>query len=392
MNYNIKEELSKVHPSDINQIYTILREYGVSEEYIKETPKSNIKSLVTKTKNGTSDILVYLNRHNTIRSMYLAEGRGAEYITKTIFDQYDSVSFEKVRKIIKNIMKLERMPEQEHIAKHSHYEHVRGENNPRYRTDVWAEQNTLVEAYANGTSSEDLAISYRCDPSLIMDILRFNNAVTPEARYEVSKNTTAKRASQWDSMTEKQKKAITDKRRKSTTPEAMRSGRKKAIKTLQERYSDPSIINCTQVEEVHKKSQRYRYKEYVTSTGDTVNVQGYENVVLSYLESKGLIVGKDIILRGRLDYVNLFTNTSHKYFPDIGLAFDESFIEVKSVWTLKKYWKKNVSIMKEHENVLDIYVCNDKEIIHVIGSFDELITWMKNNLPNDMLGELVTIL
>lgn len=86
----------------------------------------------------------------------------------------------------------------------------------------------------------------------------------------------------------------------------------------------------------------FNYKEYKWKTGETVMVQGYENIVLYELEENGYSF-KDI-KTNKSDMPEIwyeFEGKRRRYYPDIFIPKENLIIEVKSDYTLNKEWEKN---------------------------------------------------
>ena len=116
-------------------------------------------------------------------------------------------------------------------------------------------------------------------------------------------------------------------------------------------------------EKTIKKSKSF--KEYIFPSGKIAKVQGYEPQALNYLINIELIKEEDIALRaieGKPTIKYIENNKERFYFPDIFIKSQNRIIEVKSEWTFKEEWRKNVHLKLEACKNLgykaDLYVMN----------------------------------
>ena len=125
------------------------------------------------------------------------------------------------------------------------------------------------------------------------------------------------------------------------------------------------LQNTTIFERVNKK----RTYKMILPSGKIQNYQGYENVAISKLLS--IYEENDIVL----DKCSMptiwynFNGENKRYFPDIFIPKDKLIIEVKSTWTFKKDFEKNLA---KRIGVINAYlkfqfwICNNTEIIQII--------------------------
>jgi hypothetical protein len=111
----------------------------------------------------------------------------------------------------------------------------------------------------------------------------------------------------------------------------------KTKRTNIERYgtthpAQSSLIECN----------TYKSKEYITKSGRKYIIQGYEDIALdelyiSYLEDM-IVIGKANV--PQINYI--FDNKEKIYYPDIFIPSENKIIEVKSTWTYKIQYNKNI--------------------------------------------------
>lgn len=112
---------------------------------------------------------------------------------------------------------------------------------------------------------------------------------------------------------------------------------------FKEKYGveNPSSLNWVQEK---KEKTSFSSKQYKWKTGEISYVQGYEPFVLNYLEEKGYKFEE--VLTSKLDMPEIIyigeDNLEHRYFPDIYIPKENLIIEVKSEWTMKKEFYKNM--------------------------------------------------
>ena len=97
--------------------------------------------------------------------------------------------------------------------------------------------------------------------------------------------------------------------------------------------------------EIQIKNQKKacKFKKYITPSGITRNVQGYEPFALNYL-FKTLKKNEDDIISDRKEIPTIpykFDDKHLYYFPDIFVKSENKIIEVKSIFTYELYKKKN---------------------------------------------------
>jgi hypothetical protein len=106
--------------------------------------------------------------------------------------------------------------------------------------------------------------------------------------------------------------------------------------------------NAEYSEIVSKNS--YKSKNYIFPSGNSINIQGYENYALDELLQKEHILENDIITnRTQVPEIwYLDKNTKkHRYYVDIFIQSQNRMIECKSTWTMKKGIEKDNVYLKQ---------------------------------------------
>ena len=109
-----------------------------------------------------------------------------------------------------------------------------------------------------------------------------------------------------------------------------------------ERYG---FENAMQNSMVFSKSQKksYYYKEYMWDTGEISMVQGYEPIVLKELEGQGVMYAEVVTtIKDIPHFFYEFNGQTHKYIPDIYIPSKNLIIEVKSEYTMKLHYERNL--------------------------------------------------
>ena len=94
-------------------------------------------------------------------------------------------------------------------------------------------------------------------------------------------------------------------------------------------------------------SKSFRRKSYVFPSGRKINVLGYEpqaiDILLKTYREEDILPKK---FKNMFRYE--FEGKFKSYYPDIFIqsANERLYIEVKSIWTYKKDWKKNIAKMQ----------------------------------------------
>ena len=133
--------------------------------------------------------------------------------------------------------------------------------------------------------------------------------------------------------------------------------------TCLEKYD---VKNPSQNTTIHEKQTKagYTAKMYITPSGNTVQIRGYEHFALDelykmYNEDEIITKTKDI---PRISYVD---DKVRYYFPDIYIPKDNLIIEVKSDYTYKSQIQKNLlkeAAAKEMGYRFEFWIYNKKGI------------------------------
>lgn len=111
----------------------------------------------------------------------------------------------------------------------------------------------------------------------------------------------------------------------------------KVKKTNMEKYGVEYVSQNSEVMEKMTKNM-YRAKEYIMPSGNSISIQGYENIALDELLEVEKIDENDIIT-GCKNVPTIWYNDSnekkHRHFVDIFIPSQNRCIEVKSTWTAK---------------------------------------------------------
>lgn len=93
----------------------------------------------------------------------------------------------------------------------------------------------------------------------------------------------------------------------------------------------------------------FKSKSYTCPDGSIIKVQGYEPLALDYLYAKYEM--NDIIICGRLHmFYYQYDNIQRRYFPDIFIKSENSYVEVKSPYLFETY--KDINELKR-QSVID---------------------------------------
>ena len=138
-------------------------------------------------------------------------------------------------------------------------------------------------------------------------------------------------------------------------PSELKIFKDKKEKTCLERYG---VKNPNQSPEIHERSQKngLKFKTYITPTGQTRKVQGYEPFALDKLFKEYSFHEDDILTdRSKVPCIHYIYNEKNKvYFPDIYIKSQNKIIEVKSNWTIQLH--KEVNYAKQDACVKGGYI------------------------------------
>lgn len=123
-------------------------------------------------------------------------------------------------------------------------------------------------------------------------------------------------------------------------------------KLQSERFSRGQLRRWANTDEmIQAENDHGKYKDYVFPSGETVRVQGYEdmalNILLEHYDESDIFVGVKKINDeiGIIRY--MFENKERRYYPDIYIKSINTIIEVKSDWTFEHHKEKNLAKEKE---------------------------------------------
>lgn len=303
-------------------------------QHLETIPNSSIGHLL---KNQDKNWINY--PVNDIIKLYLDYGMCAESIFKELNIRSN---VEALRNFISKILCLKRSVAQEEIRKK--YRYKLGFDSPHSRKDVRLKSEYIISQYTQGISSCILANEMNCSEDLIRDILKECNIFTIEYINNVRKQGHKRRSITVNSKSIESKRSTSIKRQETRIKiNSAESAKQKYIQTIREKYSLDWITNVSQIPEIHEKQQRYRFNKYIFESGEIVNVQGYEHIVLNKLQLKGYTF-EDFIFRKTFRYH--FNDKDRIYYPDIYIPSENRIIEVKSKYTLNRYLDKNLAIME----------------------------------------------
>ena len=140
----------------------------------------------------------------------------------------------------------------------------------------------------------------------------------------------------------------------------------KSKKTCLEKYG---VEYNTQNKEILSKVKRSSYgtKEYIFKTGETVEIQGYENIALKILKEQGYNY-EDIKIEG-IEIKFEFENINRNHFPDIYIPKENRIIEVKSTYTYDIELSKNIQKQISSKNqgyIYEFWIFDDKHKLRII--------------------------
>lgn len=145
--------------------------------------------------------------------------------------------------------------------------------------------------------------------------------------------------------------------------------REKMKKTCNKKYGvDHHMQNSEIYEKVSKNS--FKYKTYTFPSGRNILCQGYEPLALDLLLKNG-INEHDILTDSEISasccfpkFIYEIDGKNHRYYPDIYVASEDKFIEVKSDYTVT-IEKDNVMLkaqtVKKYGYNIEIWIFDQKE-------------------------------
>ena len=145
--------------------------------------------------------------------------------------------------------------------------------------------------------------------------------------------------------------------------------------TCMERYGVRHVMQNPKIFEKCQKAQQqaaYKYKDYVSPSGKSYKVQGYEGPVINYLLQAGVQENDLTNIRFEVPIVPYsFDKKERIYFPDIYIKSKRMLVEVKSTYTYKSDLEKNLAKQKAakklgyHHIIVVLDAANDS-IVQII--------------------------
>lgn len=122
--------------------------------------------------------------------------------------------------------------------------------------------------------------------------------------------------------------------------------RNKGLCTLSKRYNiDYTVYNVMDIPEIANKAlnNSFHMKDYATIDSKQIRIMGYEGYAYDYLYNVGF---RNIKYKrcdvGSIRYFNTTLNRETVYYPDIRIS--NTFVEVKSNWTLSTSYMKYIDV------------------------------------------------
>jgi hypothetical protein len=117
-------------------------------------------------------------------------------------------------------------------------------------------------------------------------------------------------------------------------------------KLMQDKYGKPFAMQVTSIFSKYIASC-FRKKEFVFPSGRTEYILGFENFALRDLLDEGIDEDDIIVDPEQMPCIEYsFGGKNHRYYPDIYIKSTNTFIEVKSEYTLALEYEKNMEKMK----------------------------------------------
>lgn len=148
----------------------------------------------------------------------------------------------------------------------------------------------------------------------------------------------------------------------------------KYANTMVERYGVQKPMHCSEIQAKVANSKR-KSKKFKMPSGQNVHIQGYEHFALELL-LKQFNEDEIRIHSGVPSIIYTFDEITHYHFPDIFIPSRNKIIEVKSGYTFKADFKKNLAkrssaILKGYDYEIWIFGRNKKEL-KIITSGDQM--------------------
>lgn len=123
---------------------------------------------------------------------------------------------------------------------------------------------------------------------------------------------------------------------------------------------DPAVL---------ERNQKYRTKSAVID-GRDISYQGYEIVGWRHFLNNGFAFEDILSRKGDMPkFIFVFCNKTKRYFPDFYVPSKNLIVEIKSTWTMKKYFDLNLAkrhcVLEAGYN-FQFWVCSDTKILEVL--------------------------
>ena len=139
--------------------------------------------------------------------------------------------------------------------------------------------------------------------------------------------------------------------------------KEKSIQTCIKKYGVNYPMQNSEISEKQFK-KCYKYKKFIFSCNNIINVQGYEPFLLNILVNNLNFTFNDIVVN-RKNVPEIwyeYDNKKHRYYCDIYIPKINTIFEVKSTWTYKKDIK-NIELKK--------IACLNSGYLFILFIFDE---------------------
>lgn len=315
--------------------------------------------------------LMYIQNSLVIGQMFYEQGISAAQIFAKISHRTESGAC-----LERTIKKFFRLRTQQEVDLFKQKTYANRSLNKRNIKLIGAEDE-IIRMYYSGMSMQQIALEFSTNRDSIKHVLEENYCVNILTQLLVKKNADIRsRTNNLNRTDEEKRNDIIKMRATRKKNNSSKHQRIKTLKTIREKYNDPTITSTSQVLSIHEKQQKYRYKDYKFNDGRCIRIQGYEHLALYELEALKYTVD-DIRIRNFYRYYCFDTYTTRTYFADIVLTNTNQVIEIKSNWTIKKYASKNFSIlfhMIANNIGFEFWIYDSKTKV-VVRTIDELINF-----------------
>lgn len=327
----------------------------------------------------------FIQNYKFFARLYFDEGKSAEAILKELPPGVPIANVESIRRYTKQLLRARTSDEK--ITQHCFHRAKTGQHNAR--PDLWGFEDEVIRLYKDGMSAERIAKEFNCSADHIRDTLCDSDAYTPFNIAKVYRITHEALVDMRSQFSDEKLADIRQRTRDTRIKNNSNAKSQAAYKaTLAKKYGN-HVTNVSQVPEIHNKQQRYRYYEYTCKTGEIVKIQGYERFALTELERTYSY--SDLALRETFKYRNLYTNKICTYYADVLVRPTNLIVEVKSLWTIKKYAEKNRSIlhyMLTNGKDFEFWIYTDKGVKTVVKTLEEFDNCVGNCFIEDLTSTI----